>query len=378
MARSDRDVAVMDWLPVLVLPPVMIADAAITASGKPITVLGVVATFVGTAPLVLRRRLSFPALSPILVAGIVLVLWAVNPGNTVVLIPMVALFELAMRGDRRRSLWMGLAVVPCVLVSILPFADAAELPSLLIRNVALVLLAIAAGDTLRARQESAERGAAAREEETLRRLSEGRLSIAREIHDVVAHAMTAINVQAGVAAHLLERDPQQAHDALRHIKRVSGEALDDMRATLGALREPALAAPVSPAAGLADIARLADDVRAAGVEVTLDIDRVGDVPAPVQSAGYRIVQEALTNVVRHARASATAVCVERGEDAVMIDVSDDGSGPSPDSDPGHGVRGMRERAAALGGSLDVLPSDRGGWRVHARLPLSPRVAEDQT
>ena len=282
--------------PVLVLPPVMIADAAISAPGNAITPVSVLATFAGTLPLVLRRRLSFPALSPILVAGIVLVLWQLNPGNTVVLIPMVALFELAMRGDRRRSLWMALAVVPCVLVSILPFADASELPSLLVRNVALVFLAIAAGDTLRARQQSAERGAAAREEETLRRVSEERLAIAREIHDVVAHAMTAINVQAGVAAHLLERDPGQAHDALRNIKRVSGEALDDMRATLGALREPAHAAPVSPAAGFADIARLADDVRAAGIAVTLDIDPVADVPAPVQSAGYRIVQEALTNV----------------------------------------------------------------------------------
>jgi len=372
-----RRFTAVDWLPVLVLPPVLIADAAISSSGKPITVLSVLAAFVGSTPLVLRRRWSFPALSPLIVAGIVLILWQLNPGNTVVLIPMVALFELAMRGDRRRSLWMALAVVPCVFVSIVPFANADELPSLLVRNTALVFLAIAAGDTLRARQQSAERGAEAREEETLRRLSEERLSIAREIHDVVAHAMTAINVQAGVAAHLLERDPQQAHDALRNIKRVSGEALDDMRATLGALREPAHAAPVSPAAGLADIARLADDVRAAGLEVTLDMDPVADVPAPVQTAGYRIVQEALTNVVRHARASATEVCVRRAADAVTIDVSDDGAGPSAESDPGHGVRGMRERAAALGGSLDVLPGDDGGWRVHARLPLSPRLAEDR-
>src|SRR3954469_2216818 len=203
----------MDWLPVAVLPPVMIGDAALTTAGRPITVLSVLAAFAGAAPLVLRRRLSFPVLAPILVAGIVLVLWQLNPGNTVVLIPMVALFELAVRGDRRRSLWMALAVVPCVLVSIVPFADASELPSLLVRNLALVFLAIAAGDTLRSRQQSAERGAAAREAEARRRISEARLGIARDIHDVVAHAMTAINVQAGVAAHLLERDPGQAYEA---------------------------------------------------------------------------------------------------------------------------------------------------------------------
>jgi signal transduction histidine kinase len=355
----------------------MIADAAISSSGEPITAVSVLATFAGSTPLVLRRRLSFPALAPILVAGIVLVLWQLNPGNTVVLIPMVALFEVAVRGDRRRSLWMALAVVPCVLVSILPFADASELPSLLVRNLALTLLAIAAGDTLRARQESAERGATAREEETLRRLSEERLAIARDIHDVVAHAMTAINVQAGVAAHLLERDPGQTHAALRHIKRTSGEALDDLRATLGALREPTAGAPVTPPAGLRDIHRLADGVRAAGVAVTLDIDPIDDVPASVQSAGYRIVQEALTNVVRHAQATATAVCVRRADDAVTIEVSDDGAGAAAGAGSGNGIRGMRERAATLGGSLDVLRGEGGGWRVRARLPVPSGLAEDR-
>ena len=373
MGLTRRPTTAIDWLPVAVLPPVLIADAAISSPGHPITVVSVLAAFAGSTPLVLRRRLSFPMLAPLLVAGIVLILWQLNPGNTVILIPMVALFELAVRGDRRRSLWMALAVVPCVLVSILPFADSAELPSLLVRNLALAFLAIAAGDTLRARQRSAERGAAAREEQTLRRLSEERLAIAREIHDVVAHAMTAINVQAGVAAHLLERDPGQAYDSLRHIKRTSGEALDDLRATLGALRA-ASDAPVAPAGGLQDLGRLADDVRAAGLRVTLDVDPVADLPAPLQSAGYRIVQEALTNVVRHAGASETAIVVRRAGDAVDIEITDDGSGGEVEE--GHGVRGMRERAAALGGTLEVLAGERG-WRVRAQLPLAARISQER-
>jgi signal transduction histidine kinase len=371
--RAASSAIVLDWLPVLVLPPVLVIDAASSAQGKPIIVVSVLSAIVACLPLVLRRRVSFPALAPPLVAGIILTLWLLHPANTVVLIPMVALFELALNGDRRRSLWMSLAVVPCVFVSIVPFATGwSQITSLVIRNLALCLLAIAAGDVVRSRRVSTRRMLDAREQETLRRLGDERLRIAREIHDVVAHAMTAINVQAGVAAHLLERDPGQAYDALRHIKDASGEALSELRTTLDVLRDPDQAPPTGPSGGLRDLEQLTGGLRSAGVAVELEVGPVGDLPASVQSAGYRIVQEALTNVARHAEASRTRISVQRRNGAVTIEVVDDGvARPTPDGGAaGNGVRGMRERAAALGGSLEAGPEDRGGFAVRASLPVA--------
>jgi signal transduction histidine kinase len=387
--RLARSAVVLDWLPVLLVPPVMIIDAALSVQGKPLGVVNVLCTFAGCLPLALRRHVSFPVLSGPVVGGVVLILWQLHPANTVVLMPMVVLFELSLSGDRRRSLWMSLAIVPCVFVSVIPFASGfSHVASIVIRNTALVLVAIAAGDVIRSRRVSEQRLVEAAEQETLRRVGEERLRIAREIHDVVAHAMTAINVQAGVAAHLLERDPGQAYDALRNIKQTSGDALTDLRTTLAVLRDPSQTAPLGPPAGLVDIAGLTGGLRSAGVAVQLDVDTAADIPAVVQSTGYRIVQEALTNVARHAEASTARVCVKRVPGAVTIEVVDDGSGAlaapagsasgSASGDgagggagggAGNGLRGMRERAAAIGGTLEAAPVATGGWRVQARLPV---------
>ena len=373
--RVASSEVLLDWLPVLVVAPILLIDAAISAVGKPLTVVSVLSAFVACLPLGLRRHVSFPLLSPLVVAGVLLVLWQLNPANTVVIIPMVVLFELALSGDRRRSLWMGLAIVPCVVVSVIPFASGfSHVISIVVRNVALCLLAIAAGDLLRTRRVSERRMVEAAEQRTLRTVGEERLLIAREIHDLVAHAMTAINVQAGVAAHLLERDPHQAYDALRDIKQTSGEALTELRSTLDALRDPSQTAPLGPVASFAEIDELTGGLRTAGVEVDVDVNVGDDVPAAVQSAGYRIVQEALTNVARHAAATSTRVCVKRAAEAVTIEVVDDGRAAAGGSDGvavGNGLRGMRERAVALGGTLEAAPADAGGWRVWARLPVEP-------
>jgi signal transduction histidine kinase len=371
--RAASSPLLIDWLPVLVLPPVLVLDAALSVRGKPIDIVNVLAAYVGCLPLVLRRRLSFPLMAPLLVGGVVLVLWLLHPENTVVLIPMVALFELALNGDRRRSSWMSLAVIPCVFISVVPFASGwPHIASIVVRNLALCLLAIAGGDVLRTRRRATEQLVRTREQETLRRVSEERLSIAREIHDVVAHAMTAINVQAGVAAHLLERDPSQAHGALRDIKRVSGEALGELRQTLGVLRDPAQAVPLAPGATLFDLEALTGGLRSAGVAVELEVEPVAELPAAVHGAGYRIVQEALTNVARHADASTARVTVRRDGDAVTIEVVDDGTpGVNGANGGGNGVRGMRERALALGGTLEAAPVAGRGWQVRARLPVAP-------
>src|SRR5918995_1835745 len=299
IARLARNPTVVAWLPVLLLPPVLVADAAISAEGPDVTAAGVAAAFAGCLPLVLRARWGFWKLGPLLTA----------------------------EGDRRHTLLIGVAVIPCVVISVVPFADdGAELVSVVLRNLAFCLLALAVGDVIRSQRKAVERAVAAREEETLRKLGDERLRIAREVHDVVAHTMVAINVQAGVAAHLIDTDPGQARSALRDIKATSGEALRDLRATLGVLRGDHAAAPLGPSSGLGDLDELAGALRAAGVAVRLDVGELGQVPAAVHAAGYRIVQESLTNVLRHARATHARVRVAREGDAVRVEVTDDGVG----------------------------------------------------
>jgi signal transduction histidine kinase len=363
-----RNATFMRWLPVIVLPPVLLLDGAMSDKGDPVDLLSVVVAYVAVLPLALRARLGFFGMAPLLVGGVVLVLWDFEPGTTVVAIPAWALFDLAREYGRRQAIIAAVAVAPCVLISVLPFADNGEdLVSVTVRNLAICELAIAAGYL-------AWHGREAMEREAERRLGEERLRIAREVHDVVAHSMVAINVQAGVAAHLLDADASQAREALLQIKRTSGEALADLRATLGVLRDPGQPAPDGPAAGLDDLEAVADRLRAAGVAVDVDVD-AGAVPTPVHSASYRIVQEALTNVLRHADAKAVTVVVRADEDMLTIVVADDGTGAGRRGEgAGAGIRGMRERAEALGGTLSSGRGERGGWTVEATLPLAPAQA----
>jgi signal transduction histidine kinase len=372
MTGALRNQTLQRWLPVIVLPPILLLDGVLSEKGDPVDLLSVVFTYLAVLPLALRARFGFFAMAPLLVGGVVLVLWDYEPGTTVVAIPAWALFDLARTYGRRETVVAAVAVAPCVLVSVLPFADGGEeLVSVTLRNLALCELALAGGYLVWHNRAALEREVAAREAEAERRLGEERLRIAREVHDVVAPSMVAINVQAGVAAHLLDQDTEQAREALLQIKRTSGDALADLRATLGLLRDPDQAAPVGPAGGLDELEAVADQLRAAGVEVTVDVDTVGAVPTPVQSGGYRIVQEALTNVLRHANAHAVSVVVRADDDMLTIVVADDGTGPEgPTTGSGAGVRGMRERAEALGGTLEAGTRPEGGWRVEATLPLA--------
>ncbi|MFG2246617.1 sensor histidine kinase [Spirillospora sp. NPDC048823] len=201
-----------------------------------------------------------------------------------------------------------------------------------------------------------------------RAAGEERLRIARDLHDVAGHHISLINVQAGTALHRFQRDPAQAEAALAAIKESSRDALRDLRATLGVLRQADEEAPTAPAAGLDRLGELVESARAAGLTVHVR-STGGDAPlsAGVDLAAYRIVQESLTNVVRHASASVATVRIERGQRAVLIDVADDGRGGAADA-MGGGVRGMRERARALGGELTAGPGPDGGFLVRACLP----------
>ncbi|HST42847.1 MAG TPA: sensor histidine kinase [Conexibacter sp.] len=359
------------WLPVIVLPPILLLDGLLsTKTGTDPSLFDVLCAYVAVLPLALRERLGFFAIAPLLVAGAVLVLWAFEPGTTVVAIPAWALFDMARERGRRETLVAAVLIVPCVMLSVLPFCDdAGEFVSIVLRNLAICELALAAGYAMWHHHAALAREGSVREADAERRLGEERLRMAREVHDVVAHAMVAINVQAGVAAHIGEENPGQVREALLHIKRTSGEALTDLRATLGVLRDTDRAAPVAPAAGLADFDDVAAQLRASGVRVEVDVDSDAPVSTPVHAASYRIVQEALTNVLRHADARSVRVVARAEEERLRIVVDDDGSGRSNvTSGAGAGLRGMRERAEALGGTLTAGPGAERGWRVEATLP----------
>ena len=225
-----------------------------------------------------------------------------------------------------------------------------------------------------AMEERARHLAETREEEARRRVAEERLRIARDLHDSVAHSLASFSVQAGVGAHVLDDRPEDARAALLAIKRASGEALAELRATLGMLRSSE-AAPREPTAGIDRLPSLVESSRAAGLPVDVVIEgEARPLPPPVDAAAFRIVQESLTNVIRHAGAARATVAVRHGDGGVEIEVTDDGRGAVAgngrgNGNGGHGLAGMRERVAHLGGELFAGAGRSGGFRVRARLPL---------
>jgi signal transduction histidine kinase len=213
---------------------------------------------------------------------------------------------------------------------------------------------------------AAERG---REEEARRRASDERIRIARELHDILGHRISLINVQASAAVHLLDRDPEQARTALIAIKEASHEALGEVRATLGILRQLNEREPLAPSPGLAQLDSVIAETSAAGLDVRLDVS--GDarsLPSGVDLAAYRIIQESLTNVVRHARATSARIAIAYRPADVEIEVVDDGVHVGIAAG-GSGLVGMRERATALGGDFEAGPRPGGGFRVRVTLPL---------
>jgi signal transduction histidine kinase len=284
------------------------------------------------------------------------------------------LFTIALLGHRQRSLVVGSLTALVAVIAIVLIHGSVELTAIAFRLL-LVIVSLVLGDTIRSRlalraaaRERAEHEAHQHAEENRRRLADERLRIARELHDTLAHSLVAINVRAGVAADL--HDSQDPAAALRDIQDASAAALRDLRATLGLLREPDDAVPTAPALDLDSLPGLIETARTAGVRADAEV-AIGDaaVPSAVGRTAFRIVQEALTNVLRHANASRALVRIAARSDALTIEVTDDGRAHTAAVTPGHGLRGMAERAAAIGGHLDVGPCEEGGWRVSAELPL---------
>ena len=219
------------------------------------------------------------------------------------------------------------------------------------------------------------------EDEARRRVDEERLRIARELHDIVAHTMATINVQATVASHVLADNPAAAGEALQAIRKSSKDGLRELRAILNVLRQADEGDPTQPAPGLGQLDSLIANACAAGLPVTLRQagEAAADLPPAVDLAAYRIVQESLTNVIKHAGPAATAtVSLRQAGPGLEIEVTDSGLGPGPaplTGSDGHGLIGMRERAASVGGSLETGPGAGGGYRVFARLPAGGAQAD---
>src|SRR5262245_48119378 len=313
----------------------------------------------------------------------------------------VALYTLAAYGDGRRSLaiaGVGTAVLAVGwLFAARDIEPRAAIGWVFFRIGASVMSA-ALGESVRSRrviaaeaQERAERAERTREEEARARVDAERLRIAREVHDTVAHAIAIINVQAGVTAHVLDKRPEGAREALVAIEQTSSQALREMRAILGVLRDADNGRTPHP--GLEQIGELTTTARDAGLDIELEaIAPAEPLPSAVGSAAYRILQEAITNVIRHVGPTRVTVALKPGIDALEIRVIDEGrravpgvesadprlaaqrptsNGSGSSAKPGRGIVGMRERCQLLGGELDARPTAGGGFEVRARLPLAP-------
>jgi signal transduction histidine kinase len=360
-------------------------SGAVTHGFREPNALILLTALVACAPVAVRRRWPLGALVVSSLGVLVHILANLPEGS----LPTAVLFLTYTVGtwcSMRRSV-AGLAVVSAVVV-ILGLGDSPGLDAVGVLGVIAQFAAVwAIGVALRSRRAAtearvreADERAEAEHQMAARVLAEERLRIAQELHDVVAHSMSVIAVQAGVGAHVLDDRPEQARAALEAISATSRGTLTELRRLLGVLRDGDGVRSHAPAPGLSDLPNLVDDVRTAGVPATLHVEgHPGPVQAGVELSAYRIVQEALTNVIKHAgKPSRVDVTVRFSPYALTVEVIDDGRGvaahsrngdPGPDGS-GHGLIGMRERVDVWGGELTVGAAPGGGYRVRAQLPYS--------
>lgn len=282
-----------------------------------------------------------------------------------------AIVSGVVRGARLWA-WLSIAVV-WVATLVVAISLRMTLTPLRIAAITLgILIVLGVGEGIRARRERYAELSRRMAQRKQSELQAERVRIARELHDVLAHSLSQINVQAGVGLHLMQRRPEQAAQALASIKEASKSALDEVRSVLGALRAEDPTAPLVPEPDLSGLARLAASIEAQGLRVTVD-DAIDSVPpAAVQLALYRIAQESFTNVLRHAHATAVTLAVSADDTAWTLRVDDDGRGAATASEDSRGLLGMHERAELLGGTLEAGPRSEGGFRVVARIPRGRR------
>ncbi|MEU9356331.1 sensor histidine kinase [Streptomyces griseoloalbus] len=341
---------------------------------------GRVLPFVAGAMLLWRKRHPVPVVFGT-VAAVLLYVGAGYPYGPVFLTVVVACFSAIVSGRRHATwaamgtLWAGHVLIAHVLYRWLP--PSGDRPASWNQELVIatwVVALVAVSELARTRREQWARERAERAQAARRRADEERLRIARELHDVLAHSISVIHVQAGVGLALLDTDPEQARTALTTIKSQSKEALGEVRQVLDTLRAPG-AAPRAPAPGLDRLPELVEQAASAGLTVTVE-GRPPQLPPGADLAAFRIVQEALTNVVRHSGSREARVRIEQGGGRLRLRIDDDGPATGADAGgSGNGLAGMRERAAALDGTIEAGPRPDGGFRVLAVLPLD--VKEDR-
>jgi signal transduction histidine kinase len=340
---------------------------------RPFDAGAVALVVVAAGALAWRRRYPVPVLG--VVFGAALVYFVLGyAGGPIWLALIIAYFTAVVAGHR-----LAAAAVAVLGFSIFPWLDYLLRdrpgPSLvgIAGLAAWLLVLLGAAEAIRIRRERMAEAVRMREEEARRRAGEERLRIARELHDALGHHLSLINMQSGVALHLNKELPEQLRNSLEAIKQASKEALAELRSVLDILRQEGEPAARSPTSTLARLDELVAQAAAAGLVVQVETDgEVRRLPFAVDVAAFRIVQEALTNVSRHAGPATATVRVSYGEGDLTVQVDDDGRKPPPPGrapGSGKGIVGMRERAAALGGDLQAGPQPGGGFRVQARLPL---------
>jgi signal transduction histidine kinase len=356
--------------------------------------LGYVLLIVSGLVLVVRRR--WPVAVFITVALVSVVYFAAGfPDGPGWIGLFVALYTLTAYGDGRRSLALAGAGITVLATSwLIAGADVEPRAALgwVFFRIAGSVMAAALGESVRSRRviaaeamERARQAERTREEEARSRVDAERLRIAREVHDTVAHAIAIINIQAGVTAFLLDKQPERARDALVTIEQTSAQALHEMRAVLGVLRDADNGRAPHP--GLGQINDLTAMAREAGLDVKSEVTSpAAPLPSAVDHTAYRILQESITNVINHVGPTRVTVTLDYGTDVLEIRVTDeggrDGTGagrPQPPAgtdggrsiETGRGIVGMRERCELLGGELTAGPRPSGGFEVRARLPLAP-------
>ncbi|MGW9028766.1 sensor histidine kinase [Streptomyces sp. NPDC055722] len=335
---------------------------------------------VASGALLWRQRYPVPV-AFVTAAAATVYLGAGYPYGPVFLTVAVGCFSALVAG-RRKAAWaaVGMFWAGHVLVShwlyrwLPPAGDSATSWGGELVIAAWVAAIVAVAELVRVRREQWARERAERAQAARRRADEERLRIARELHDVLAHSISVINVQAGVGLALLDSDPEQARTALTTIKAASKEALGEVRQVLDTLRTPG-DAPRTPAPGLDRLPELVEQAASAGLTVTVEGGAPKLAPA-TDLAAFRIVQEALTNVVRHSRSRQARVHVDNAERALRLRIDDDGPASGADAGgSGNGLAGMRERATALGGTIEAGPRADGGFSVLAVLPLKASSQE---
>ncbi|GAA3256493.1 sensor histidine kinase [Nonomuraea helvata] len=335
--------------------------------------LDLVLPIIGCGVLLLRERYPVGVLILVMVVVAVYYRYAGLDGPLAIL-PFVALYTAADRGHLTAAIAIGAASVLGMGIGETGGVRHVD-NSLFLMIAGWEVAAIAFGGVtrnrrayLRAVEQRALEAERSKEEEARRRASEERLRIARELHDVLGHNISMMNVQAAAALHGLKKRPEDAETALRTIKDTSKETLRELRTTLGVLRQVDEDAPTRPAGSLARVDAL---VAASGLEVRTELSGPLDaVPAEVDLAAVRIISESLTNVSRHSGTTQATLTINNASGNIMICVEDDGPGATYDEGSGFGLQGMRERATALGGTLEAGPRAEGGFRVVAHLPLN--------